>query len=128
MDPDRLKDIPLFEGLSGKEREQVARWADEVDVSEGKHLVDEGDFGYEFFVIESGAADVQHGSDAIATLGPGDFFGELALMEEERRTASVVATHPSTVIVMTRQAFDSMAREMPDVAQRIRDRVAQYRR
>lgn len=128
MDPDRLKDIPLFEGLSTREREQIARYADEVDVGEGKHFIDEGEFGYEFFVIESGAADVHHGGEVIASLGPGDFFGELALMDEERRTASVIATESTTVIVMTRQAFDSMAREMPEVAQRIRERVASYRR
>jgi CRP-like cAMP-binding protein len=128
MDPDRLRDIPLFEGLSTREREQVARWADEVDVSDGKHLIDEGEFGYEFFVMESGAAEVRHGGEVIATLSAGDFFGELALMEEERRTASVVATDSSTVIVMTRQSFDQMAREMPEVAQRIRDKVASYQR
>lgn len=128
MDPDRLKDIPLFAGLSAREREQIARWADEVDVAEGRHLVDEGDFGYEFFVIESGAAEVRHDGQTIATLGTGDFFGELALMDEERRTASVVATEPSRVIVMTRQAFDSMAREMAEVAERIRQRVKSYRR
>jgi len=129
MDPARLNSIPLFEGLSKKEREQVARLADEVDVPEGKQLIEQGEIGWEFFVLESGAVEVRTGDEVIATLGPGDFFGELALQDpEHRRTASVVATAPSTLIVMTGQAFRSVEGEMPEVAKKIRDAVAGYGR
>ena len=128
MDAGRLKKIPLFAQLSENEREQVARWADELDVPSGKHLVDEGQFGYEFFVIEDGTADVLHGEDRLGQLGPGDFFGEIALLEEERRTASVVATAPMRAIVMTRRDFRHMEGEMPSVAAAIRQAMEERRR
>ena len=124
MDPNRLRSIPLFTGLEKGEIESVSRWADEVDVPEGRHLVEEGDFGYEFFAIEDGRAEVRHGDEAIAELGPGDFFGEVALSGDARRTASVVATAPLTAIVMTRQAFHSMRGEIPVVCDRIHAAVA----
>jgi CRP-like cAMP-binding protein len=123
MDPVRLKSISLFAELSDSEREQVARWADEVDVPEGKHLVDEGKFAYEFFVIEEGTAAVSHGDDIIAELGPGDFFGEIALVEHVRRTASVVATSPMRAVVMFGRDFRSMENEIPAVAARIKQAV-----
>lgn len=123
MDPARLKTIPLFASLSERERDQVAQRADEVDVAEGKHLIDEGQFGYEFFVIEEGNAQVRHGDETIAQLGPGDFFGEIALVEEQRRTASVIATSPMRAIVMFRRDFRQMESELPEVAARIRQAI-----
>jgi CRP/FNR family transcriptional regulator, cyclic AMP receptor protein len=123
MDTARLKTIPLFASLSEREREQVAHWADEVDVAEGKHLIDEGQFGYEFFVIEEGNAEVRHGDQTIAQLGPGDFFGEIALIEEQRRTASVIATSPMRAIVMFGRDFRQMESELPEVAARIRQAI-----
>jgi CRP/FNR family transcriptional regulator, cyclic AMP receptor protein len=123
MDAARLKSIPLFGDLSDAEREKVARWADEVEVDEGKHLVDEGKFAYEFFVIEEGTADVRHGQETIGQLGPGDFFGEIALLEHVRRTASVVATSPMRAVVMFGRDFRSMENEMPGVADRIKRAV-----
>lgn len=123
MDPARLKTIPLFASLSERERDQVAHWADEVDVAEGKHLIDEGQFGYEFFVIEEGNAQVRHGDETIAQLGPGDFFGEIALVEEQRRTASVIATSPMRAIVMFGRDFRQMESELPGVAARIRQAI-----
>lgn len=127
MDPARLKSIPLFAELSDRDREQVARWADEVDVAEGKHLVEEGQFAYEFFVIESGTADVRHGDRTISSLGPGDFFGEIALVEHVRRTASVIATSPMRAIVMFGRDFRAMESELPGVAARIRQAVEERR-
>ncbi len=127
MDPSRLKPIPLFEALSEKERQQVAQWADEVDVGAGKTLIEEGQFGWEFFVIESGAAEVRHGDEVIRTLGPGEFFGELALLEDQRRSASVVTTEPTTVVVMTGREFRQMERDLPEVAAKIQEAIGQYR-
>jgi len=121
MDAERLKSIPLFDGLSRHEREQVARWADEVDVEPGKHLVDQGEFPHEFFVIEQGSADVIIDGERIDTLGPGDFFGEIALLEHHRRTASVVAIAPVRAIVMHSRDFGSMDQSLPEVAERIRE-------
>ncbi len=127
MDAGRLKQLPLFSSLSEKERERIARWADEVDLPPGKHLVDQGQFAYEFFVIEEGTAEVRKGEEKLAELGPGDFFGEIALLEEERRTASVIATSGMRAIVMTRRDFGSMQDEMPTIAAQIRQALEERR-
>ena len=119
MDASRLKSLPMFASLSDKEREQVARWTDQIDVKEGKQLIGQDEFGYEFFVIEDGHAEVLQDGERIALLGPGDFFGELALLETERRTASVVAQSPMKLVVMHRRDFKHMQQEMPAVAQQI---------
>ena len=119
MDDARLARLPLFESLSKKECREVARRADEVDLEEGKHLVREGDFSYEFFVIEDGSAEVLIDGERVAELGPGDFFGEMGLLEHQQRSASVVASSPLTVVVMTGSAFRQVAREMPAVGEKI---------
>lgn len=123
MDPNRLKDVPLFEGLSKKERQQVSQWTDEIDVPEGKHLADQGDFAHEFFVIEQGTAEVKQDGKTIHSLGPGDFFGEIALVETQRRTASVVATSPMTLIVMSSRAFSTMQSDLPEAAAQVRSKL-----
>ena len=120
MDATHLIDISLFAGLSNHEREEVARRADEIDVDAGKRLVSEGKFGYEFFVIENGTAEVVRDGKHVADLGPGDFFGEMALLGDEVRNASVVASSPMTAMVMTDQEFRALARQMPAVAEQIR--------
>jgi CRP-like cAMP-binding protein len=120
MDANNLDGISLFERLSADERAEVARQADEIDVEAGKRLVSEGRFGYEFFVIENGRAQVVRGEQQIAELGPGDFFGEMALLGDTTRNADVVTATPLTAMVMTDSAFRSLARRMPDVAEEIR--------
>jgi CRP/FNR family transcriptional regulator, cyclic AMP receptor protein len=127
VDPSRLKSIPLFADLSDHDRAQVARWADELDVPEGKHLVDQGRFAHEFFVIEEGTAEVRHGDEKLTELGPGDFFGEIALIESDRRTASVIATSPMQTIVMFGRDFRQMEAQMPSVAARIRQAIEERR-
>jgi CRP/FNR family transcriptional regulator, cyclic AMP receptor protein len=122
----RLKDVPFFSSMSKKELAAVAQQTDEIDVSAGKVLAREGDFGQEFFIIDSGTAEVSRGGQRIGELGPGDFFGEMALLEEQRRTATVTATSPMSLIVMTRSSFRTLDRTMPKVhatvAQAIADR------
>ena len=125
MDAARLSTIPVFSHLSKREREQVARWADEVDVPAGKELTQQGRLAYEFFAIEGGSADVLQDGERIASLGPGDFFGEIALLETDRRTASVVATSPMTLVVMHSRDFRQMAREIPDVAEQLQQAIRQ---
>jgi CRP-like cAMP-binding protein len=121
MDPKHLDGIPLFAALSKDQRGEVARVADEIDIGAGKRLVSEGRFGYEFFVIENGTAEVVRGEQHIADLGPGDFFGEMALLGDTTRNADVVASSAMTAVVMTDSAFRSLARKMPDVAAEIRE-------
>ena len=123
MDKRRLKTIPLFDSLKRKELERVAQCADEVDVAEGKVIANQGDSALEFFVIEKGHAAVTVDGDPVAELGPGDFFGEIALIEHTKRTATVQARSPMTLIVMTRSSFRSLERDHPAVAAQLRDAV-----
>ncbi len=125
MDAKRLNGIALFETLSVQERAEVANCADEIDVDAGKRLVSEGHFGYEFFVIENGTAEVCRGEQHLADLGPGDFFGEMALVGQTTRNADVIASSNVTAMVMTDDQFRLLARRMPDVAERIREACRQ---
>ena len=119
MDSKRLVGVRLFSSLSKKELETLAAMTTEIEVAEGADLVVQGALAHEFFVIEDGLAEVRRDGERIAELGPGDFFGEIALAAADRRTATVTATRPLRVIVMTRQEFARMRRDMPAVADRI---------
>jgi CRP-like cAMP-binding protein len=123
MQEHKVAEIDLFADLSKSERRQLASHADEVDVEEGRELVREGQFAYEFFVIEEGRAEVLRGGETIAELGPGDFLGEMGIVGQTRRNASVIARSPMSLIVMTEQAFRGMTRSMPSVADRIQQTV-----
>jgi CRP-like cAMP-binding protein len=123
MDTKTLQGIGVFSGLSKKELERLSTWTDEVSVGEGHELATEGQFAHEFFVIEDGAAEVLQGGERIAELGPGDFFGEIGLLETERRTATVKATTPMRLIVMFQREFKQMEQEMPAMADRIRSAI-----
>jgi CRP/FNR family transcriptional regulator, cyclic AMP receptor protein len=120
MDEDRLKAIPLFAGLNRKERRALAPRADEVELEQGRVIVREGEWAYEFFAIEEGTAGVRRGEQLLAELGPGDFFGEMGLVGDTRRNANVIASSPLKVVVMTAQAFRQTSRELPEVAGKIR--------
>ena len=119
MDQDRLKCIPLFAGLKRGERKALAPRTDEVVLEQGRAIVREGEWAYEFFAIEEGTAEVRRGDQLLGELGAGDFFGEMALVGDTRRNATVVATSPLKVIVMTAQAFRQTKRELPQVAGQI---------
>src|SRR3954447_1566542 len=127
MREDQLRSIPFFQGLSKKDLKLLATQTDELDVREGKELATEGEFGHEFFVIERGTADVLRGGEKIRELGPGDFFGEIALLEEDRRTATVRATTDMSVIVMTRQDFRALDRAEPGVHSTVAEAIASRR-
>jgi CRP-like cAMP-binding protein len=114
-----LKEVPFFSSLSKRELQEIARATDEIDVKEGKVLAREGDVGQEFFVIIDGGAEVVRGDERIAELGKGDFFGEMALVGDERRMATVTSTSPMRLAVMSRSAFRSFDRTMPAVHARI---------
>ena len=125
MDPKRLREIPLFAELSKDELKQVGQWTTEVELPVGRVLGREGSVAYEFFVIEDGAAEVTIDGAHVADLGPGDFFGEIGLLERDRRTATVTASTPIRVIVMLGSEFRAMEREMPHVAQQVREAIAE---
>ena len=120
MDPGRLKSLPLFEDVSDEELSHIAPFVDETSVSEGYRLVNEGDYSYQFMAIEEGTAEVVRGGDKLADLGPGDFFGEMGLMEKDRRSASVIATSDLRAITMSGWDLKRLEKAAPEVAQRIR--------
>ena len=127
MDAKRLKKLPLFAELSDHELKQIAAWTDEVDLPAGKHLVEQGAFPHEFFVIESGTAEVTRDGQHLADLGPGDFFGEMALHDAHRRSATVTATSDLSAVVMFQREFHIMDDKMPAVCQKIHDVMARRR-
>jgi CRP-like cAMP-binding protein len=119
MDESSLRSVPLFESLSADERRDIAQHADEIAAPEGTELVRQGEFAYEFFVLEEGTAEVVRDGERVAELGPGDFLGEMGIVSKAVRNATVVTTSPARVIVMTEQAFRSMRALNPAVADRI---------
>jgi CRP-like cAMP-binding protein len=123
LDAKQLKDVPLFDGLSRKERDHVARWADVVDLPSGYHLADQGAFAHEFFALLDGKVEVTRDGVRLVELGPGDFFGEIALVEQDRRTATVTAITAVTAIVMHARDFEAMRMEFPTIAGRIHEAV-----
>jgi CRP/FNR family transcriptional regulator, cyclic AMP receptor protein len=123
----QLKQVPFFSTLSKRELEAVAREVDELDFPAGRELTRQGEFGHEFFVIVDGTAEVVQDDAPIAEMGPGDFFGELALLEADRRTATVRSTSPMRVMVMTRQSFRAMDRAVPGVHAAVAEAIAARR-
>jgi CRP/FNR family cyclic AMP-dependent transcriptional regulator len=119
VNADRVRDVPIFNHLSTSELERIAGWLQSFSIPEGDLLVREGASAHEFFLIEDGEAAVLQDGERIAVLGPGDFFGEIGLLETERRTASVIAATPMDVIVMYRPEFERMKAELPTVADQI---------
>ncbi len=116
---DHLSNVPLFSTLSLKEREAVRSLLSEVDVPTGARLTREGSIGHEFFIIVSGTASVEHEGVHIADVGPGDYQGELSLLDGGRRTATVTATSPMTVMVASQQEFNTLLDEHPTIARRM---------
>jgi cAMP-dependent protein kinase regulator len=118
MDKARLKGIRLFADLDDADLQKIAAFADEKSVAEGDTLVREGDFSEDLIAIEEGTAAVKRGSETVAELGPGDFFGEIGVMKNEMRAATVVATSPMRLITLTHFDLKRM-RDMPGVMETI---------
>jgi CRP/FNR family cyclic AMP-dependent transcriptional regulator len=120
LDATRLKPIPLFEEMGDEELAQIAPFAQEVTVDEGKVLVREGDYSYEFMVIEEGTAEVTRAGEHLADLGPGDFFGEMGLLEKTLRNATVRAKTPMRLITLTGWDLRRVERTAPQAIERVR--------
>jgi CRP-like cAMP-binding protein len=110
-----LKRVPLFAQCSKKELAEIALLADEIDLREGKVLTTEGDRGREFFVIVEGVAEVRRKGRKVNTMQSGDFFGEIALVSVVPRTATVTATTPVRLLVITERSFHGLMRKVPSI-------------
>ena len=116
---EHLADVPLFSACSRKDLQLVARRAEDVKVDAGKQLVTEGDTGTEFFVIIDGNATVSHHGRKVADLGPGNFFGELALLERAPRNATITAETPMELVVLGQREFAGLIDDVPEFAHKL---------
>lgn len=122
---DLLKRVPLFSQCSKQELAAVAAVADEVDLRQGKELTTQGRPGREFLVLVEGQADVRKDGRKLRTLTGGDFFGEIALVTKRPRTATVVATTPVRVLVVTDRAFQSLLERSPSIHSKVLQALAE---
>ena len=127
MDVSRLNAIPLFASFSQDDLRKIAPFAEEHSVGEGETLVREGDYSYDLMIIEEGKAEVRHGADKVADLGAGDFFGEMGVLERDRRNADVVAVEPMRLISFKTYDVKRMERNLPEAVDKLREAIAQRR-
>jgi CRP/FNR family transcriptional regulator, cyclic AMP receptor protein len=124
MDLGRLRKIPLFRDLSDGDLRRIATFVTEDSAEEGTTLMREGDYSTEFVAIEEGTAEVIRGDRRLATLGPGDVFGEAGVLEAELRNASVVATSSMRLVKLTTWEIKRLT---PETVARLREVVAERR-
>ncbi len=117
--PDHLAKIHLFSACSKRDLQRIARASDEVSVDAGRVLVEQGQMGREAFVILEGKANVKRNGRKVATLGPGDQFGELALLDGGPRTATVEAATPMQVLVLTQRGLVSVLDDVPGLSRKV---------
>jgi CRP/FNR family transcriptional regulator, cyclic AMP receptor protein len=125
MDESKLRSLPLFESLDKGKLRRVAQVSDEIDVSEGKELLREGRFAYEFMVIQDGQAEVTREGQHVADLGPGDFLGEIAALDSGKRTASVTAKSSMSLVVMSARDLRVLANSMPDLGHKLQAKACE---
>lgn len=119
MDATQLKRIPIFADVPDEDLRVITTFATTDEVPEGTVIVKEGDFANHFMAIEDGTAEVRKGDEKVGELGPGDIFGEMGLIDKERRSASVVATSRVRLIKIERWELQRMKKTLPDVYARI---------
>ena len=120
-----LANIPLFESLGEAELAELASWFDVKTVSPGVKLATEGAAGYSFYVVVEGSAVVTAEDEPVATYGPGDFFGEMAILGDGRRSATVTTTSPTTLLVMFGTEFRSLQQSQPEIAAQLETAMRQ---
>jgi CRP-like cAMP-binding protein len=116
-----LAPLPLFNALDDDQLGELATWFHLQSQMEGKRLVGEGAPGYTFFILTAGTAVVTSEGQSLAKLGPGDFFGEIAILGNGRRSATVTSTSPVRVLVMFGTEFRRLEAAYPEIASRIEE-------
>jgi CRP-like cAMP-binding protein len=125
VDRSRLEAFPILSGLGADDLDAIASVASEIEVEAGRVLTAEGDFGHALFAIEQGSAEVSRDGDVLRALGPGDVFGEVAVLASGRRTADVVSTTPMSLIAIFKRDVWALERRSPEAAERLRALVAE---
>jgi CRP-like cAMP-binding protein len=121
---EQLKKVPLFEGISDADLRRIAGGVKERRFDAGAPIVSAGEPGHGFYLIVDGRVEVKRGDRTISTMGPGDYFGELALIRETPRTATVVAKDATTCLALTRWDFKGIVVANPSIAIRLLETVA----
>jgi CRP/FNR family transcriptional regulator, cyclic AMP receptor protein len=116
---DHLAQVPLFSTCSRKDLQKLGKASDEIEVKQGKVLVEEGKPGHEFFLIEDGTAEVRRNNRKVATLARGQFFGELSLLDRGPRSATVIANTDMTLVVLGQREFLGVIDEVPAMAHKL---------
>ena len=114
-----LRAVPMFSACNDKELGQILRLVEEIDVEAGQALVREGRVGHEFYVVVAGKAEVTQDGRLVAVLGPGDWFGELALLDPHPRAATVTMTEQGSVLEMTQREFWQLLGDVPLLARKL---------
>jgi len=115
-----LAQVPLYNDLSKKQLQQVSLLATRIDAGAGKVLTREGEVGKEFILILEGEVEIRRGDDVIATRGAGDHIVEIALIEHQPRTATVVATTPVVLDVIGQREFATLLKDEPEIGEHIK--------
>jgi CRP-like cAMP-binding protein len=116
---DHLARVPLFAACTRKDLQLIGRRAEDIKVDAGKVLVQEGGAGHEFFVIVDGTATVSRKGRKVNTLGPGGYFGELALLDRAPRNATITASTPMELVVLAQREFSGILDEVPGLARKL---------
>ena len=126
--PDELNDVPLFQSLPDDARRKFATWVSEVSVPEGKQLAEEGEYAYDLFIIKDGNAEVVQEGKTVAELGPGEFFGEMGVLEKAKRNATVVAKTPMTLLTLSSWDVKRLESKSPEAMKQLEDAIEQRRK
>ncbi|SRR5712692_2693707 len=121
---DQLARVPLFQGLSKKEMRLISQLATYLDAPAGTELTTEGRPGHEFIIILDGEVEIRRGDRVVAERGPGSYIGEIALLDNRPRTATVVAKTPVSIEVIGQREFAGLLAEVPELSQQLLATVA----
>jgi CRP-like cAMP-binding protein len=116
---DAIRGVPMFARLGDRQLEEIGRLADEVDVAAGHVLMREGAIGEEFFIILAGQVEVQRGGTVIRTLGPGDFLGEISLIDHGPRSATATCISACRLLVLAHREFNTLLADFPDIERQV---------
>lgn len=118
---EQLARVPLFEGISESDLQRIAHLVARIQEPAGEMLTKEGEVGHELMIVLDGQVEVRHGDRVVTTLGPGDYLGEVAMLEPaHRRSATAVATTPVTIAFIGRHDFENLIADVPHLAERVR--------